>query len=214
MSQAYAQRATGDYLWQVDVDEFYQPAELLQAVCDLLVEQPAITALSFESVFFWAAPDYRVDSWYLRRGAAEFHRLFKWGAGYRYVTHRPPTVVDAQGRDLREAALDPRQGTAGARHPSVSLFFAAAKAGAREVRVLQPGGMGASGGIIMQWADEAYFRAAPPVSRALMSMSTRAACIASRGAHPPQLAADVARPQGAAVALRDCGPASRYRGAA
>ena len=24
-SQAYAKRATGDYLWQVDVDEFYKP---------------------------------------------------------------------------------------------------------------------------------------------------------------------------------------------
>jgi len=100
MSQAYAQRATGDYLWQVDVDEFYQPGDI-EAICNLLRERPSITAVSFESVFFWAAPDYRVDSWYLRRGEAEFHRLFKWGQGYRYVTHRPPTVVDAQGRDLR-----------------------------------------------------------------------------------------------------------------
>ena len=100
MSQAYAQRATGDYLWQVDVDEFYQPRDI-EAVCKLLSKQPSITAVSFESVFFWAAPQYRVDSWYLLRGEAEFHRLFKWGEGYRYVTHRPPTVVDAQGQDLR-----------------------------------------------------------------------------------------------------------------
>ncbi|MDE2818538.1 MAG: glycosyltransferase family 2 protein [Chloroflexota bacterium] len=100
MSQAYATRATGDYLWQVDVDEFYQPADM-EAVLDILKADPSITAVSFDTITFWGAPSYYVDSWYLRRGAAEYHRLFKWGAGYRYVTHRPPTVLDKEGRDLR-----------------------------------------------------------------------------------------------------------------
>jgi len=100
MSQAYAARATGDYLWQVDVDEFYQPADM-EAVLDILKADPSITAVSFDTITFWGAPSYYVDSWYLRRGAAEYHRLFKWGAGYRYVTHRPPTVLDKEGRDLR-----------------------------------------------------------------------------------------------------------------
>lgn len=100
MSQAYAERASGDYLWQVDVDEFYQPEDMA-AVLGILAADPSITAVSFDTITFWGAPSYRVDSWYLRRGAAEYHRLFKWGAGYRYVTHRPPTVVDDQGRDLR-----------------------------------------------------------------------------------------------------------------
>ena len=100
MSQAYAERATGDYLWQVDVDEFYQPADM-EAVLAMLAEDPSITAVSFDTITFWGAPSYYVDSWYLRRGAAEYHRLFKWGAGYRYLTHRPPTVLDADGRDLR-----------------------------------------------------------------------------------------------------------------
>ena len=101
MSQAYAERATGDYLWQVDIDEFYLP-EQMTAICDMLIAEPSISAVSFDTTFFWGAPDYRVDSWYLRRGAAEFHRLFKWGAGYRYVTHRPPTVVNSAGVDLRD----------------------------------------------------------------------------------------------------------------
>lgn len=30
-----------------------------------------------------------------------FHRLFRWRPGYRYIQHRPPTVVDEKGRDLR-----------------------------------------------------------------------------------------------------------------
>ena len=101
MSQAYAERATGDYLWQVDVDEFYQPADM-QAVIDLLRADPSITAVSFNTITFWGAPNYRVDAWHHRRGAAEYHRLFKWGADYRYTTHRPPTVVDGQGTDLRD----------------------------------------------------------------------------------------------------------------
>ena len=101
MSRAYAERATGDYLWQVDVDEFYQPTDMA-AIIEMLRADPSITAASFKTVTFWGAPDYTVDSWYLRRGAAAYHRLFKWGAGYRYTTHRPPTVVDDQGRDLRD----------------------------------------------------------------------------------------------------------------
>ena len=101
MSQAYAKRATGDYLWQVDVDEFYQPDDM-RAVIQMLKEEPSITAASFKTMTFWGAPQYMVDSWYLRRGAAVYHRLFKWGPGYTYVTHRPPTVTDSAGRDLRE----------------------------------------------------------------------------------------------------------------
>ena len=101
MSQAYAERATGDYLWQVDVDEFYQPADM-RAVIEMLRVDPSITAVSFNTITIWGAPNYRVDAWHHRRGAAEYHRLFKWGADYRYTTHRPPTVLNAQGTDLRD----------------------------------------------------------------------------------------------------------------
>ncbi len=100
MSQAYAECATGDYLWQVDMDEFYK-AEDIEAIGKMLMDDPQITAMSFETLTFWGSPNYRCDGWSLRRGASEFHRLFKWGDGYRYVTHRPPTVVDEYGRDMR-----------------------------------------------------------------------------------------------------------------
>ncbi len=100
MSQAYAECATGDYLWQVDVDEFYKDEDI-QAIIAMLRDDPTITAMSFKTLTFWGAPDYVVDGWYLQRGNAIFHRLFKWGEGYRYITHRPPTVHDDQGRDLR-----------------------------------------------------------------------------------------------------------------
>ncbi len=99
-SQAYARRATGDYLWQVDVDEFYQPQDMA-VIIEMLKNDPAITAVSFKQITFWGGFDYLADGWFLRNGAEIFHRLFKWEHGYSYVTHRPPTVFNPFGRNLR-----------------------------------------------------------------------------------------------------------------
>ncbi len=99
-SQAYAARATGDYLWQVDIDEFYRPEDM-RYVLAMLRADPQITAVTFEQIMFWGGFNYVADGWYLRRGVKNFHRLFKWAPGYRYATHRPPTVYDASQRDLR-----------------------------------------------------------------------------------------------------------------
>lgn len=99
-SGAYAKRATGDYLWQVDIDEFYR-AEDMQRVLEMLDSDPSITAVTFPEIPFWGSFDVRCDGPYLRLSYSQFHRLFRWGPGYRMVTHRPPTVVDECGQDLR-----------------------------------------------------------------------------------------------------------------
>jgi len=101
MSQAYAEIATGDYLWQVDIDEFYQPEDM-RSIIELLSHDDEITAVSFQQIAFWGGFDWITDGWYLRRGAEIFHRVFKWESGHQYVTHRPPTVHDQEGRDLRK----------------------------------------------------------------------------------------------------------------
>lgn len=111
-SQAYASRATGDYLWQVDVDEFYRPEDV-HRVLELLAQRPSITAVTFPTLTFWGAPDCVTDGWFLRRGEANYHRLFKWGEGYRYAKHRPPTVLDGLGRDTREVCWFDARDTAG-----------------------------------------------------------------------------------------------------
>jgi FkbM family methyltransferase len=100
-SRAYAKRATGDYLWQVDIDELYR-AEEMGRVMQMLRDDPTITAVTFKQTTFWGGLGYTVDGWYLRRGATYYHRLFKWGPGYTYAAHRPPTVLDPEGRDLRQ----------------------------------------------------------------------------------------------------------------
>lgn len=100
-SQAYAERATGNYLWQVDIDEFYRSRHI-QAVVNMLTEDPSIDAVSFRMLTFWGSTDYLTDGWFLRNGMNEFHRLFRWKPGYRYISHRPPTVVDECGTDVRK----------------------------------------------------------------------------------------------------------------
>jgi hypothetical protein len=51
---------------------------------------------------FWGSTKYVVDSFFLiRDNAREYHRLFAWGHGFKYVTHFPPTVHDQRGADLR-----------------------------------------------------------------------------------------------------------------
>ncbi len=100
MSQAYASRATADWLWQVDSDEFFFRRDM-EAVFTLLDTDPQISAVSFPYREFWGGFEYyQRGQWYDYEQPA-FHRLFRWESGYKYVDHRPPTVFDEQGRDLR-----------------------------------------------------------------------------------------------------------------
>jgi hypothetical protein len=100
-SRAYAQRATGDYLWQIDIDEFYREIDM-KRIIRLLQNNPSITAVTFPTHTFWGDINYVSDSWALRRGAKYYHRLFKWSKNYKYLTHEPPTVIDENGIDLRQ----------------------------------------------------------------------------------------------------------------
>jgi len=101
-SQAYAERATGDYLWQVDIDEFYRHEDI-EKVRAMLAADPDIDGTNFKQHPFWGSPWIVADSFFIREyGWGDLPRLFKWGPGYKYKTHRPPTVLDAQGVDLRQ----------------------------------------------------------------------------------------------------------------
>lgn len=106
MSQAYANRATGEFLWQVDIDEFYSPADM-PAILEALEHADAVT---FPTLHFWGGLEYVADGFHYRcRRGREYHRLFRWGPGYTYACHRPPTVLDERGRDLRSLRWLPAQ---------------------------------------------------------------------------------------------------------
>jgi glycosyltransferase involved in cell wall biosynthesis len=99
-SQAYAEHATGAYLWQVDCDEFYLPRDM-QTVMDLLAADPSIAMMTFKAINFVYDIKYRLVSGRdFQRDYIEYRRLFKFGPGYRYTNHEPPTVLDPQGRDV------------------------------------------------------------------------------------------------------------------
>jgi len=159
-SRAYAERATGDYLWQVDIDEFYLEEDM-RAVLDLLAADPSITAVSFLQRTFWADLGYVADGWPLMRSGGVCHRLFKWGPEYRYVTHEPPTVHDDQGRNLRELKwLRAEQLAArGIRLQHYSLLFPWQ---VRQKALLYQEEKPQQAGGIVKWADENYFTLGNP----------------------------------------------------
>jgi hypothetical protein len=98
-SRAYAERATGDYIWQIDIDEFYEP-EGMSKIFEMIRKDPSISGCSIKQITFWGGFDYLTDGFYLRSGADKYRRLFRWGPGYSFITHRPPTIYDEQKRDL------------------------------------------------------------------------------------------------------------------
>jgi len=101
MSRAYAERATGNYLWQIDSDEFYHEEQMARLIDILQTKRPDM--ISFPMITFWGSPEYIMDSFYLIRDKGnQIPRLFAWGPGYTYETHRPATVLDEQGVDLRK----------------------------------------------------------------------------------------------------------------
>lgn len=101
MSQAYAKRATGDWLWQIDSDEFYFEKDM-ESVIRLLESNQPPSGISFPFIEFWGGFDYLITGkWYIQE-FTEVARVFQWGQGYRYVSHRPPTVLDEKGQTLLE----------------------------------------------------------------------------------------------------------------
>jgi hypothetical protein len=109
-SQAFAQRATGDYLWIVDIDEFYH-ADDMRTVLGMLQAHPNISAVFFKQIAFWGGFDYVTDGWYLRQrqgtGPGTVQRISKWGPGFSYASHRPIVIEDPDGLDVaRDKSLD------------------------------------------------------------------------------------------------------------
>ena len=88
-SNRFISEATGDYIWQVDDDEVYKEEDLFE-VEELLINDPEITAVSF----YWMNFFKNFQTVMVADPPYEVWRLFKLKSGYRFRTHRPPTVYD------------------------------------------------------------------------------------------------------------------------
>ena len=100
MSQAYAKRATGDILWQIDADEFYHPEDMA-SIIEIFRIRKDIHAISFTAINFWGGPGYTMDGFSFRTTDNFYHRVFRWGKGFCYTSHRPPTVINQYNINLR-----------------------------------------------------------------------------------------------------------------
>ncbi len=98
MSQAYANKATGNYLWQIDSDEFYLEEDMF-SIIKMLENDSKIKSVSFPMYTFWGDPNFIVNGYFLDNFVA--NRLFAWGKGYRYSSHRPVTILDENSNNLR-----------------------------------------------------------------------------------------------------------------
>ncbi len=96
MSNAYMEKCTGDYIWQIDVDEFYHPEDI-EKVRQFLTDNPDVTRIDVQTINFWHSFRAIMQGATYCFGADQFRRIFKFNLGYRFRTHRPPTVIDSDG---------------------------------------------------------------------------------------------------------------------
>jgi hypothetical protein len=100
MSRAYARHISGDWLWQVDSDEFYLQEDLAEIALQLDTDKE-IDTISFPYTEFFGGFESTITGVWHKYHQPLCHRVFRWGPGYEYKSHRPPTVLDSAGRDLR-----------------------------------------------------------------------------------------------------------------
>jgi len=100
-SQAFAKRVTGNYLWELGADEFYKNKDI-ERIITLLDNHPEITMVSFNQIAFWGGFEYVTEGYYLKYVLDNINRIFKFDKGYQYINHRPSTVVDAEGINLKD----------------------------------------------------------------------------------------------------------------
>lgn len=100
MCSSFVDHVTGEWLWLVDVDEFYLE-DTVHRILDILKSED-ISGISMVLKTFWGSPYIQVVGRYVSdlEWGGSARRIFKWEKGYRYITHRPPTVVDCNGVDI------------------------------------------------------------------------------------------------------------------
>ena len=159
-SRAYAERATGDYLWQVDIDEFYRPEDM-RSVIAMLREQPDVSAVSFRTHSFFGGMRYVAESWYQLDGTRDFNRLFRWGPGYRYVTHEPPRWSMSPRPGPQDPALGACRRDGPARGVLLPLRGPRSWQVEQKVRIYQDEKPKSCAGLV-DWAEHSYFRLEHP----------------------------------------------------
>ncbi len=104
MANAYMNICTGDYIWQVDVDEFYKPDDV-EKVRMLLASDPEISRVDIKTINFWRGFSAVLQGATYIYGADDFIRIFRYRPNYSYETHRPPTLMDECGHTFNHKRI-------------------------------------------------------------------------------------------------------------
>jgi hypothetical protein len=88
-----------DYVWEVDVDEFYHDADINKM--KLLLHEHNLTYVEFPVFNFFKGLDYYGTGGRGWGYGAPFPRIFKYYPGCMWSNHRPPTICDRDGTDFK-----------------------------------------------------------------------------------------------------------------
>ncbi len=88
-----------DYVWQIDVDEFYHEDDIQKMVS--LLSSENYSYVEFPVKNFFKGFDYIATGGQGWGYDTPFPRIFKYLPGCQWIDHRPPTILDRNGNDLR-----------------------------------------------------------------------------------------------------------------
>jgi hypothetical protein len=81
-----------DYVWQIDLDEFYKPEDMKKIIKILDTDRP--DAIEFFAKHFWGGFDYCIDERELGWGNDSFwRRIFRVNSSSHWLKHEPPTMI-------------------------------------------------------------------------------------------------------------------------
>jgi len=95
MCNAAAQLATGDYLWQVDSDEFYHENEL--PIIIKLLEEQKPDAVHFFANHFYGGYEELIGNDQPWGNGIPWMRIFRHTPGSHWISHEPPNYQLADG---------------------------------------------------------------------------------------------------------------------
>jgi len=110
MCNEWSKRATGNYLWQVDADEFYLREDILKIKNLLNSESP--DAVHFYANHFWGGWKSCIDEKGLGWGNnLPWMRIFKHDPGSKWKSHEPPEYILADGKSCNDGKVASRDHT-------------------------------------------------------------------------------------------------------
>lgn len=96
MCQVASDHAVGDYLWQVDSDEFYKEDDIPKIID--LIDSKKPDTISFNANNFFGDFNHYIGAWGTEWGnAVPWKRIFKTSVGGRWESHEPPVYRRGDG---------------------------------------------------------------------------------------------------------------------